>query len=327
MLVHAIGIACVAAVSWGAGAPDPGKIVRFPAVAPTELPADVRQKIDQTTDAALSEAGYGVVAAGSCADEKCRTDALAKAGAATGVAVTVGAIGSDYQIRVVLVGADGSVVSTKEETCEICRHEEVVAKVGTLVAAASADAPPPESADVEPEVTTPTLISITSDPKGATAIVDGRSIGTTPVSTEVGAGSHSIRIERKGYEPSERTIEAVEGQTVSEAFELARKRVIPVQTEILIGWVALGVGVAAVATGAALIAIDENPIKSDCEGANVDANGVCKYRHDTLVGGVVMLVAGLAATGTGIGLVVHGYQARGRQREVAVAPGSLTLRF
>jgi hypothetical protein len=75
------------------------------------------------------------------------------------------------------------------------------------------------------------------------------------------------------------------------------------------------------------VAVDENPIENDCEGANVDANGVCKYRYNTLAGGVVLLVAGLASTGAGVGLVVHGYKSRGREREVALGPASLMWRF
>ncbi len=318
-------MACVAVVTWGAHAPDPSNIVRFPAVAPPELPADVRQRIDAATDAALGEGGYTVAPAPSCADEACRTAAVEQAQAAGGIAVTVGAVGSDYRITVARVGADGAVVSSKEDTCEICTHDEMVAKVGTLVAAVAGDVPtaPPE----EERPAMPTLLEITSDPKGATVILDGRAIGTTPVSTEVAAGTHTIRVERKGYEPSERTVEAIEGDATAEVFELQRKRLMPVQTEILVGWVALGVGLAAVVTGAALVAIDENPIKSDCEGANVDANGVCKYRYDTVAGGATMLVLGLGATGTGVGFLVHGYKARGRQREVAIGPASLTWRF
>ena len=327
VFLDVVAIACFA-VSTGAHAPDPGKIVRFPAIAPAELPADVRQKIDQTIDGALAEAGYTVVTAKSCADEACRKEALEQAGAAAGVEVTVGAFGSDYRISVKLVDGEGAISSTKEEACEICRHEEVVAKVGTLVTAASADAPPPAAAEeVEPESAAPTLLSIKSDPKGGTVIVDGRAVGTTPVLTEVEPGPHVVRIERKGYEPSERTIETVAGETSLESFDLTRVRMMKPETEILIGWVALGVGVAAVAAGAALVAIDENPIKSDCGGANVDANGVCKYRYNTLGGGVAMMVVGLAATGAGIGFVVHGYKGRGRQREVAFGASSVTWRF
>jgi hypothetical protein len=325
VLERAVVMACFAAASTGgAAAPDQGKIVRFPSAAPPELPADVRQKIDRAVDTALAEAGYTVVQAPSCADEACRTAALEEAGAGASVGVSVGAVGSDYRIEVQVVDADGGVASTKEGVCEICRHEEVVAKVGTLVAEASAEAAPAEEAEPEAETGT---VAVLSNPKGATVILDGRSIGTAPVTTEVAPGTHTLRLEHKGYEPTERTIEVAAGATVDEAIELSRKQVIAPQTEIVIGWVALGVGVAAVATGAALVAIDENPIKSECTGANVDANGVCKFRYNTIGGGVAALVIGLAATGTGVGFLVHGYRSRGRTGEVAVGPGSLTWRF
>jgi len=66
-------------------------------------------------------------------------------------------------------------------------------------------------------------------------------------------------------------------------------------------WTALGVGVGALGAGVALIAIDERPIKRDC---NEDAAGNCEFLHDTLPGGIALTVTGAALIGTGIALAI-----------------------
>ena len=71
-----------------------------------------------------------------------------------------------------------------------------------------------------------------------------------------------------------------------------------------LGWAALAVGVGALGGGVALIAIDERPIQRDCSGANVDAQGHCKWRHATLEGGVGLAIAGVAAIAVGATLVL-----------------------
>jgi hypothetical protein len=320
-----VSFAPIAALFIAATAPTPGSVAHFPTRAPERVPTPVVAEIDAAIDAALGQAGRTVVRVETaCADEACYADAVARAGADAGVVVGLDATGSDYSISVTLVDAAGKSLATKEAACEICTHPDLVERAGELVGEAAAALPSVE----EPEEAGPARLSVVSSPSGATVLVDGVKVGVTPWSGEVEPGSRTIRVESKGRQPAERMVEAVVGVERDEAFELERKgmRIDP-ETEVTIGWVALGVGLAAVVAGAALIAVDENEIKSDCEGANVDANGVCKYRRNTLGGGVTLLVVGVAATGTGVGLVVHGYKRRGPKREVALGPGSLRVRF
>ena len=58
--------------------------------------------------------------------------------------------------------------------------------------------------------------------------------------------------------------------------------------------------------GIALLAIDGRPYKQDCSGMNVDVDGRCRYRYDTLAGGAALTGVGIAAFVVGIstGLVV-----------------------
>jgi hypothetical protein len=59
----------------------------------------------------------------------------------------------------------------------------------------AAAVPPPPRAVAE----TGTLV-IESRPEGATVLVDGRQVGTTPMSLgDVRAGNHAVRLEREGY--------------------------------------------------------------------------------------------------------------------------------
>jgi hypothetical protein len=171
-------------------------------------------------------------------------------------------------------------------------------------------------------------------------MIDGVSVGTTPYQGELGEGSHTIRVERDGYEPMERSVEGTAGVQLDEAFNLEKKsslgNAITPKTEMIIGYAAIGVGVAALAAGIALIVIDEQEIQSDCSGSNVDSNGVCRYRHNTLVGGAVSTALGVVGIGGGIGLVVHGRKrakteksaSRGRPKaQVGLRLGGVAGRF
>ena len=96
------------------------------------------------------------------------------------------------------------------------------------------------------------------------------------------------------------------------------------------GWASLAVGLAATGAGAALIAIDERPIRRDCSGENVDAAGHCKWRHNTLGGGVALTIAGVAAIAVGVALVVIDRRRARRSAALArlsVQSGGLGVRF
>jgi hypothetical protein len=85
------------------------------------------------------------------------------------------------------------------------------------------------------------------------------------------------------------------------------------------GWTLLGTGAALVGTGVALVVIDENPVERRCTPDNVDVNGVCRFRHNTLGSGIGVAAAGGAALVTAAVLVGLGYkrkkQAASSERE------------
>jgi hypothetical protein len=81
-----------------------------------------------------------------------------------------------------------------------------------LSAGASADSGSRTDADRSPAVTTGSL-AIDSRPMGAAVTIDGRPVGTTPLTlTTLSPGGHSVRIERNGYRPWTTTVDVKPGE-------------------------------------------------------------------------------------------------------------------
>lgn len=101
------------------------------------------------------------------------------------------------------------------------------------------------------------------------------------------------------------------------------------RTTELIAWSAIGVGVAALVGGITLLVLDGNPVKSNCAGVHVDADGDCEFRYDTLGGGIGLTVAGVAAAGGGVGLLLYTrkQQKQSGPAEVALVPWGVRARF
>ena len=68
-------------------------------------------------------------------------------------------------------------------------------------------------ADGDRRSVTETALSVDSRPGGARVFVDGKLIGTTPISVpQVGAGAHAIRLERDGYRRWSSSIRMIAGE-------------------------------------------------------------------------------------------------------------------
>lgn len=255
----------------------------------------------------------------------------APAGSQLRLQVSVDEDARDYAIRFELFDASGTSVAKAETSCDICAETEAAAQTGRELAAflaANAKA-------------VGTSVRITSEPPGATVLVDGAEVGTTPYEGPIAAGKHTIALQRDGYEGSSREFDAAEGKTSEMHVDLegrAPKQKNPGRepndstrrAAWIGGWVGIGVGVALLTTGIALLAIDGNEIKSDCSGANMDAFGNCKYRYETTGGGAAATVLGVAFAGAGTGLVVWSRPKKnGAQLKAHLSPTrvGLTLRF
>lgn len=231
----------------------------------------------------------------------CEAACLREIGAATGarylVRTEIAVEGRDYNLQLVLLRADtGAPVVTSADLCEICGHEELADRVGDVASALRRKL----GAAVEP----PPRLRVLTRPDGSEVLLDGVHVGDTPLDITVAAGEHDLVIQRPGFVAHRRRLRLSDGatETISAALgplpaAAPERRLAP------IGWAALALGLASTATGIGLIAVDERPILRDCSGANVDPAGHCKWRHDTLAGGVVVTIVGVAAVALGAALL------------------------
>jgi hypothetical protein len=283
--------------------------------------------LEERARAGLSDAGLTAIAPpDGCAAPDCMREAVAS-GQGRGVLVTTVAVaGSDYRLHAEIVGADGAVLAARDGVCEICTYDEAAEALRGLVAEAAGEL---DSAPTPTPVATTGTMRISSAPAGATVVIDGATVGTTPYEGELSVGPHTVELTKAGHSPQTRAVEVVGGEAAIVDMELVPQAgSLSLRTTEIIGWSAIGVGVAALITGIALLAVDENPVKGNCSGVHVDIDGDCEFRYDTLTGGVVLTVVGIAGAATGAGLVFHARRSRKRQpAAMAITPLGLRGRF
>jgi hypothetical protein len=86
---------------------------------------------------------------------------------------------------------------------------------------------------------------------------------------------------------------------------------------VIAGAVLTAAGVAAVAAGAVLLAVDGRPYRSRCEA---DTEGDCRFLYGTQTAGIVTVALGGAALIGGVGLIVGG-KLEQKKRPAAVSFG------
>lgn len=69
----------------------------------------------------------------------------------------------------------------------------------------------------------PSTLTVTTAPPGASVTIDGKSAsGSTPLSTDLRAGEHTIAVQRVGYSPATQAVEARFGRAVIVSLDLER---------------------------------------------------------------------------------------------------------
>lgn len=264
------------------------------------------------------------VPAGAC-EAACLRAIAGATGARYLVRTEVVVDGRDYQLALTLLRADtGEPVVSSAELCEICGHVELADRVGDVAAALRRKL----GLAVEP----PPRLRVLTRPDGSEVLVDGVSVGLTPLDITVTAGDHEVVVQRPGFVAHRRRVRTVDGATETITAELGAVPVAapPSRRYAPIGWASLALGLAATGAGVGLIAIDERPIRGDCSGDNIDPAGHCKWRHNTLAGGVALTVTGVAAVAVGAILLALDRRLRKRsptQARVWSHPHGLGLRF
>jgi peroxiredoxin len=90
------------------------------------------------------------------------------------------------------------------------------ASVQTAPAKAAAPAKPAATAQPAPAKPAATLpFKVTSTPSGAAVQVGGKTVGKTPVTLQLAAGTHTLTITRSGYAPVRRTVTVKKGASAS----------------------------------------------------------------------------------------------------------------
>lgn len=307
----------VLALAWAAPAPNTEPDLAIGTL-PLRLPAEVSEldqgALNQRFAEGLTRSGLATAAlpkASQCEDPGCYQRAASDANVELLVGGTVNKTGPDFTVEVYAISATtGEVVAQVDGGCEICG----VGELSEVVAALAARLRPTLDNALQP-----TTLTVESDPSGAEVWVDGEQIGTTPVQARVTPGEHEVDVIKRGRRTEHVDAALRPGVNESFSFRLARSSVLP----RWVPWAGLGAGVAALGTGIGLVAIDEEPIERDC---NADIDGRCQYLHDTIDGGVVLTVVGVALVGTSVGLLLaqrrqDRLQRSGVQSRLRLVPG------
>lgn len=302
------------------------RILAMPIVVEGTLPENVRKDLGARFVKGLGgDAEPADAAVAPCSDEGCWQTRAGELGATHLVVATITVDDRDYAVQADLVeGKSGKVIATAARRCEICGYDEVAATVDDVagllrrkLGAASAALP---------------VLAVKSTPAGALVTLDGERVGTTPLQIEVAPGAHDVRVSKPGFVAKLERVVMVEG--VRE--DLEAKLVIAPEEERarrrsgmrIGGATATALGVAGLGVGIGLAVLDENPIRSRCNGDNKDIEGHCKYRYDSLGAGIAIAVVGAAALATGVALLVVDRK-RQRNGKVALRPSAygLAIRF
>jgi hypothetical protein len=284
------------------GTPTPAKrVAMLPVAVGGDVGAVAKQRIEDAFLRGLARGEVAVVSptevsssvpdAATCADAPCLATASKKAGATHAVRLEVTASGRDYRILARLVGDDGNATEVSAE-CPICGFDEV-AEVAEQQAS--------RLATKLGEAREPSRLAVTTHPAGALVYVDGKPFGATPVTEQLPEGKHTVRVELAGYTVRQREVDVAGGMVQSLDIELEP---LPRRTmgrgATIGGAVLLALGAAAISGGAALLAFHHDPVDSRCDDpTNIDVNGLCRWRYDTLGAGVGTLVGGVAGAVAG----------------------------
>lgn len=293
--------------------------------------AGVANRMQEELNAALGRGSFEIIDsakvdststnAKSCKDSGCYRD-IARDNDATHLVKTSVTIRSrDYDVKMELIAADGSVVASAQELCEICGLDEaaglISAKAAVLVS------------QLESAASGAPVLVVSSSPPGAQVFVDGESVGETPYEGELPAGKHIVRVSERGYVSVEREITLAAGVRSSAEFQLEQ---VPLAEPAIKrgarpwGWAALGGGIALLGGGVALLAIDDMENEGRCSGENQDDDGDCKFLYNTQWGGASLAVAGAIAGTVGVAiLIATRRQGKGSKLRAAVGPRGVAL--
>lgn len=278
-----------------AGEPETVEVLVLPVATEGEVSQVARQRIERALEEALDASGLRVTIAseGTCADAACVVD-RARAEGGYVLQLHVAGEARDYQLVLEASDATGQ-VSRSEAECAICGFDEVAAVVGDEATAMGGKLTATRA---------PGIVNVTSDPPGATVIVDGETAGVTPMALTLSPGSHEIRLEKSGRIDAHTEVVAASG--VEDSIQLALAEV-PVEDRPRMrkaGWASLGTGIGLSVGAGVLLALHHQPVKGRCDDPSaIDTEGLCRWRYNSVPLGTAVLAVGVAGVVTGAVLV------------------------
>lgn len=229
--------------------------------------------------------------------------------------VKIGFAGNDYQWSLAFIdGATGAATPLDTQTCEVCTVDEASTAIARGIAASRFE--------VRRRITAPNRVTVTSEPTGAVLFVGGVYVGTTPFEFALPKGDVRILAKKIGYEPAVREIRDAaprESAIHLQLLPLPQRDPEPHHSKLwpVIGGSAIALGALGVISGSILVGLEGRPYRRRCAGADVDADGDCRFVYKTLPVGAALLGTGLTFAVGGTLAVVLSARARRRARRSA----------
>lgn len=306
-------------------APERPTIGVLPLEVEGELVESWREDADRRLGLALRRGDLDVVdladATASCADLDCRLRAARDAGVQYVLQsrLTVEPGARDYALDLELFVADGGKrLAAIEGSCELCGFEEAVGMVEARAAVVLST--------LQRSHARGSALSLRTTPSGARIEIDGEEAGLTPLTVQLTAGPHRIVARKEGHLAQTLEVEALEGVSKEMELQLLPQPVAadPGARGLVVGGaLGLGLGVASVAAGIALVVVADDPYRRDCQP---DAEGDCRFLLGTRTGGIVAASLGGAAVAAGAAMLGVGLRRKRRRATVSALPG-ITVHF
>src|SRR5262245_21634286 len=133
-----------------------------------------------------------------CTEPACNVELASSLGVGYLVAGSIREASKTYSITLDLInGRTGVAIASALERCETCGIEEAGEKMNLAATALKAR--------LESLARAPARIVVRSRPAAAEVLIDGKSVGRTPLDLEVAAGEHQFALELPGHEALRRT--------------------------------------------------------------------------------------------------------------------------
>jgi hypothetical protein len=254
-------------------------------------------------DAQLAEAE-------KCEDHACRRRSLAAHDVTYWLTTELEGRDRMYVVRTALWSAhESEALAHAEERCVVCGRVELAELVAAQTLTMRRFLTETESE--------PAAFDIVARPRSARISVDGVELGRGRVRTEVRPGTHRIRVTARGYDPQELTLPVTRGVTRAVEVRLTHPE-LPGRLHRPLALGALGTAAVGIGVGAALVAADGDPVARRCgpdDAASLDADGDCRYVHQTLAAGVTVAALGVGLASAAATLLIIDASRRKRHGE------------